>query len=85
MIDPISLSEAVETGDRRAVLDALRRKLIDAFAATSSARDLATLSRRIVELDQEIAALDHQAAEEAGYGTAPLRVVDDDWRQEPGI
>jgi hypothetical protein len=63
---PDLLAAAAEKGDRRGVLVAMRSRLIASFGETKSARDLATLSRRILEIDAEIAAFD--VAEGFSYG-----------------
>jgi hypothetical protein len=46
----LSLSEAADSGDRRATLEALRRTLVAAIEAGPAERDLATLSARLMDV-----------------------------------
>ncbi|NES28949.1 hypothetical protein GCE86_19670 [Micromonospora terminaliae] len=59
MADLMSITEAAESGDMRALLVALRGRLAAAVDnPTTSARDLTALSRLLREIVQEIEHLD---------------------------
>ena len=53
-----SLIEALETGDSRTLLVAMRDKIAEVIDGGVSPRDLASLSRRLLDLAQEVRALD---------------------------
>lgn len=53
----MTLTEAVRSGDRREALIALRDSLAEAIDGTESGRDIAALSKRLMEVMGEIAAL----------------------------
>jgi hypothetical protein len=53
-----SLFEALEPGDQRSLLVATRDKLAETIDAGVSPRDLASLSRRLIDLAKEVSALD---------------------------
>ena len=53
----MTLLEAVRTGDRRAALVALRDAVAETIDAKDSARDIAALSKRLMEVMAEIDAL----------------------------
>jgi hypothetical protein len=56
---PMTVAEAAESGDRRALLVAMRDRIARTVANPDCPpRDLAALSRRLVELAKEIEALD---------------------------
>lgn len=52
-----SLSEAVASNDRRQTLVALRDKLATTIEATGSGRDIAALSKRLMEVCAELDSL----------------------------
>ncbi len=51
------LSQAAKSGDRRATLTALRDNLATAIENTESGRDIAALSKRLMEVMAELDAL----------------------------
>ncbi len=53
----MSILEAVRTGDRRTALTALRDKLAETLDAKDSARDIASNSKRLMEVLAELDAL----------------------------
>ena len=53
----MTLLESVRTGDRRAALVALRDSIAATIDGTDSARDVAALAKRIIEVMREIDAL----------------------------
>lgn len=60
-----SLVEAAEAGDERAMLVALRSNLAKTIsAAETPPRDKASLSIRLMQINESIAAIDARAAEE---------------------
>lgn len=64
-----SLIEAAKEGDERAMLVALRTDLAETISAsTTPARDKASLSIRIMQINRDIQAIDLRAAEEAARG-----------------
>lgn len=52
-----SLKDAVSRNDRRATLTALRDKLAETIDGTDSGRDIAALSKRLMEVEAEIASM----------------------------
>lgn len=61
---PESVLEAVEHGDSRDVMVTLRKRLAAAVdSCTTPARDLAALSRRLLEVDKTIREIDLARAE----------------------
>lgn len=52
-----TVSEAVSTSDRRKSLIALRDKIADTIDTTDSGRDIAALSKRLMEVMNEIDSL----------------------------
>ena len=52
-----SLTEAAKTGNRRETLEALRDKLAYTIENTESGRDVAALSRRLMDVIAELDAL----------------------------
>jgi len=65
-IPPRTIEEAAEAGDQLALLEALRRRLAVACQDEKTPpRDLAALSRRLIEVDRDIKALRMREAEEA--------------------
>jgi hypothetical protein len=75
---PQTVSEAAESGDRRELLVAMRTRLAKAVQDVNTpARDLAALSRRLLEVANEIEAIDLAAGEdEVGKAAA---TPDDEW------
>lgn len=59
----MTVLEAVRTGDRRASLVALRDAVAETIDAKDSARDIAALSKRLMEVMAEIDALPDPEAE----------------------
>ena len=53
----MTLLESVRTGDRRAALVALRDSIAATIDGTDSARDVAALAKRLMEVMREIDAL----------------------------
>ncbi len=63
---PKTVAGAARSGDRRELLEALRDRISRTIDDPNCpARDLAALSRRLQELDKELAALTEAEAEEA--------------------
>jgi hypothetical protein len=63
----LSIIEAIDAGDRLAELAATHRRIGRAVQDESTpARDLASLTRRQMEISKEIEALRRQVSEEAG-------------------
>lgn len=60
----MSLEESVKTNDRRTALLALRDRLAAAIDSTDSGRDIAALSKRMMEVMAEIDALPDPHADE---------------------
>ena len=58
----LSIAPAAESGDYLALLMALRAKVAAGLDSSTSARDIATLSRRLTELMAEIADLEKARA-----------------------
>ena len=61
----MTVLEAVRTGDRRASLVALRDAVAETIDAKDSARDIAALSKRLMEVMAEIDSLPDQDADES--------------------
>ena len=59
----MTVLEAVRTGDRRASLVALRDAVAETIDAKDSARDIAALSKRLMEVMAEIDSLPDPEAE----------------------
>lgn len=66
----ISIEEAVETNNRRETLTALRGKIAKALDGTESARDIAALSKRLLEVMQELDALPDPSARKSAFASA---------------
>ncbi|MBN0039375.1 hypothetical protein JN535_04195 [Cellulosimicrobium cellulans] len=65
--EPATILDATEVGDSLAMLVALRRRLAKACDDERTApRDLAALSRRLVEVDRDIKAREAQEEAEGG-------------------
>lgn len=75
---PMTVVEAADTGTQRDLLVALRARVAGAVANPDTpARDLAALSRRLMEIARDIEAID-SAAKENGLGNA-TETPDDAW------
>lgn len=61
----MTLAESVRSNDRRAALVALRDSIAEAIDGTDSGRDIAALSKRLMEVMAEIDALPDPEAEES--------------------
>ena len=65
-IDPKSVTQAASDGDRRDLLVAMRSRVATAVQDPNTpARDLAALTRRLMEIAKDIDAIDAEAAQEA--------------------
>lgn len=74
----LSVVEAAESGSRREELVAMRRRIARALDdPNTSARDLAALSRRQIEISKEIEAIDLREAEE---GSGVVETADEQWK-----
>jgi hypothetical protein len=74
---PLSVTEAAKSGTVREQLVALRDRVAKTVEDPNCPpRDLAALSRRLMELTKEIAAIDAQAAEEVDANTVS---PDEEW------
>lgn len=77
---PMTIIEAVDAGDRLAELVATHRRIAKAVQDEATpARDLASLSRRQMEISREIDVLRRQEVEEAEAGVVS---EDEDWSEE---
>lgn len=75
---PRTVAAAAETGDQRQLLVALRARIAsDIDNPNTPARDLAALSRRLLEIAKEIKALD-AADEDDDIGQAAA-IPDEEW------
>lgn len=75
---PRSVHEAAQGGDRRELLVAMRSRIAkDIDDPNTPARDLAALSRRLLEIAKEIEAIDAKSGEDP-VGTA-ASTPDEDW------
>lgn len=60
--------EAAESGDKRGTLVAMRTRIAESVAsATTPARDLAALTKRLMEVMNEIEAIDARDEQEAAH------------------
>lgn len=76
----LTIIEAIEDGDRLAELEATHRRIGKAVQDESTpARDLASLTRRQMEISKEIESLRRQRAEEAREGAVS---GDEQWSEE---
>lgn len=57
------LLEAVRSGDERAMLEALRDTIAETIESTGSGRDIAALSKRLIEVNADLRALPDPDAE----------------------
>jgi hypothetical protein len=78
--DPKTVLDAAESGDRIAELVAMRRVIARALDnENTSPRDLASLSRRQIEISREIDAMKRQKMEEAAQSDIS---GDEEWSEE---
>lgn len=69
---PLTITEAARNGDRLAELQAMRLILAGAVQNPKTpARDLASLSRRLIEVGREVEELEALARQEGGDGEQP--------------
>ena len=69
---PQTVADAARKGTDRELLVALRDRIAeDLDSRTTLARDLASLSKRLMELQREIGAIDARAAEEGDGAAVP--------------
>lgn len=72
VVKPKSVKDAASKGTPRELLVALRDRIAeDLDSRATLARDLASLSKRLMELQREIAAIDAQAEQEGKGGAVP--------------
>lgn len=62
----MSVFQAAQSGDERELLCALRDEIAEQLDNGVPARDLASLSKRLMEIRREIAVVDAQREEEGG-------------------
>ncbi len=68
----MSVTEAARSGTPRELLVAMRDRIaIDVEAPNTPSRDLAALSRRLIEITKEIDAIDVRLREEGDSGVTP--------------
>ena len=75
----MSVSVAAQSGDERELLCALRDAIAYALDEGVPARDLASLSKRLMEIRQEISAVDSRREEEGG---GVVDTPDEEWDEE---
>ncbi len=77
--EPKTVTQAADSGSARDLLVAMRARVAEAVESPNTlARDLASLTKRLLEIVREIEAIDAQAAQEAQEredGATP----DDEW------
>lgn len=61
----MTLGDSVKSNNRRKALEALRDRLAEAIDSTESGRDIAALSKRLMEVMAQIDALPDQEADES--------------------
>jgi len=64
MGEPMSLPEAIESGDEYEILTATRRLVAKELSTCESGRDIAALSKQMQELTAKIAVLDKSRAKQ---------------------
>ena len=75
---PLTVQAAAATGDQRKLLVAMRTRIAEAVGDPNTpARDLAALSRRLLEIAKDLKALD--AAEEDDDIGQAAATPDEDW------
>lgn len=74
---PKTVSQAAETGTTRELLVAMRTRIATAVENQNTpARDLAALTKRLVEVVRDIEAIDARAAQEGTRGSVPDEAFD---------
>jgi len=73
-----SLIEALETGDNRTLLVAMRDKIAQTIDEGVSPRDLSSLCRRLIDVANAVRALDAAADADEGLPIGKLRAVLDE-------
>ena len=63
-LDVTNLVKAAKSGDKRATLIALRDKLAETIQNCDSGRDMASNSKRLMDVIEEIAQMDKEAEEQ---------------------
>src|SRR5690625_260674 len=80
---PKTIAEAAESGTQLDQLIALRRRIAETLDAdTTLARDLASLSKRLMEISKEIEQLEAQELEEARDAEVQDGSISTTWRPE---
>ena len=75
----LSVTQAAAEGSQRDLLVAMRDRVAqDVESPSTPARDLAALTRRLMEITKEIEVIDAKAAEEVGDGPTPDEAWDAD-------
>lgn len=69
-----ALHDAVQSGDRRTALVQLRNSLAETIDDTESGRDIAALSKRLMEVMSEIESLPDPSAEKSAIQRERARV-----------
>lgn len=76
--EPLTLTEAAEKGDARAMLVATRTLIAQTLASDKTlARDMASLSKRLMEVNASIATIDAKQAQEVASGER--EAADETW------
>jgi hypothetical protein len=78
---PQSVATAASSGDERALLVALRDRIAGAISDGCAARDLASLSRRLLEVSRELADLDVRREQEQKPTRRSGVPVDEAWSE----
>lgn len=71
--DDTKLIDAAESGDRLQTLIALRDLLAERLQHTESSRDIASMSRRLMQCVAEIEAIEKQRSEQRPFSLQELR------------
>lgn len=71
-----SLQSAAKKGDRRALLEAMRDKLAKTIDASASGRDIAALSKRLMEVSAELDSMPNPEASMNPLELEQKRVAD---------
>ena len=75
----MSVAVAARSGDERELLCSLRDAIADALDEGVPARDLASLSKRLMEIRREIADIDVRREEEGG---GVVDTPDEEWDED---
>lgn len=74
---PLTVTQAASKGSQRDLLVAMRDRVAkDVESPNTPARDLAALTRRLMEITKEIEAIDAREAED---GDGPAHTPDEEW------